>query len=60
MPITIGEEHDVSLIVIQGDEQRIGQKIVNFLNWLSIFKNIKDPFYISDDKMMEYWREFNN
>ena len=50
---------DYKLIVIQGDEQRIGQKIVNFLNWLSMFKNIKDPFYISDDKIMEYWDEYN-
>lgn len=53
------EEKDFNLIVVIGDEQRIGQKIVNFLNWLDVFKNIKDPFYISDNKMMEYWREFN-
>jgi hypothetical protein len=59
MPTTIGEEHDVSLIVIQGGEQRIGQQMVNFINWLDVFKNIKDPFYISDDQMMKYWREYN-
>ncbi len=52
-------EKDFNLIVVIGDEQRIGQKMVNFLNWLSMFKNIKDPFYISDDKMMKYWKEFN-
>ncbi len=53
------EEKDFNLIVVIGDEQRIGQKIVNFLNWLDVFKNIKDPFYISDNKMMKYWKEFN-
>lgn len=58
---------DAKLIVIQSDTQRIGQKIVNFLTWLNTEKGIgtnqcgriADPFYISDDKMMEYWKEYN-
>lgn len=59
--------NNVKLIVIQSDTQRIGQKIVNFLTWLNTEKGIgtnqcgriADPFYISDDKMMEYWKEYN-
>lgn len=58
---------NAKLIVIQSDTQRIGQKIFNFLEWLHLEKGIgtnqcgriADPFYISDDKMMEYWMEFN-
>ena len=59
---------NAKLIVIQSDTQRIGQKIFNFLEWLHTDKGIgtnqmggrcADPFYISDDKMMEYWKEFN-
>jgi|GEM_PF-6157124 len=49
---------DAKLIVIQADKQRIGQKIVNFLIWLDEIKG-KEPFYIKDNKMIEYWEEFN-
>ncbi len=55
------------LIIIKGDEQRIGQKIFNFLSWLKTEKDIgankcgvlADPFYISDDKIIKYWNEYN-
>jgi len=58
---------NAKLIVIQSDTQRIGQKMFNFLSWLHTDKGIgtnncgviADPFYISDNKMMEYWKEFN-
>lgn len=54
-------------IIIQADEQRIGQKIFNFLSWLHTEKDIDtnqcgriaDPFHISDKEMIKYWIEYN-
>jgi hypothetical protein len=61
------EKYKEKLIIIKGDEQRIGQKIFNFLSWLKTEKDIgankcgvlADPFYISDDKIIKYWNEYN-
>lgn len=55
-------------IVIQGGEQRIGQQIFNFLEWLHTEKGIgtnqccriADPFFIEDKKLMNYWLEYND
>ena len=53
------EEKDFNLIVVIGDEQRIGQKMVNFINWMNTIKGIQDIFYIKDREMIKYWEEFN-
>ncbi len=53
-------------LVIQGGEQRIGQQIFNFLEWLHTEKNIgtnqctriADPFFIEDEKLIAYWKEY--
>lgn len=37
---------------------RIGQLISNFLEWLYTKKNIRDIFYIEDDKFYELFEEY--
>jgi len=59
---------DAKLIVIQADNQRIGQKMFNFLSWLHQEKGmgtnqcgrLADPFFISDNKLINYWEEYEN
>lgn len=36
---------------------RFGQLMMNFFSWIQD-KTGADPFYIEDDKMMEYFKEF--
>ena len=55
-------------LVIQGGGQRIGQQIFNFLEWLNKVKDIgtnqcgriADPFFIEDEKLIAYWKEYNS
>jgi hypothetical protein len=39
-------------------EQRKGQYIVNFLEWIALEKGI-DPFYISDEQFETFKNEYN-
>jgi len=47
-------------------DMRLGQVLFNFLSYLRQFENIAqeedskmaDPFYISDDRMIELWHRY--
>lgn len=38
---------------------RFGQLMCNFLRWIQTYK-VRDPFYIEEDKMIEYLKEYVN
>lgn len=54
-------------LTIETTEQRIGQQIFNFLEWLYLYKDIStnqcgriaDTFHISDKELVKYWKEYN-
>lgn len=45
---------------------RLGQILFDFLEWLNVYEGIKtdgesrmaDPFYLSDDRMIELWHKY--
>lgn len=45
---------------------RLGQVLFNFLSWMRTYENIAqsedarmaDPFYLSDDRMVELWHKY--
>ena len=51
---------------INGGNQRIGQRMFNFLEWLAVEKGLKnnqsvrlaDPFFIQDEDLLKYWNEY--
>lgn len=57
------------LQIIPPEGWRIGQTLFNFLEWLRQEKNYQggentgrmaDPFYISDEDMLKYYKEYIN
>lgn len=41
----------------QSPDLRFGQFMYNFMHWIYNYKRI-DPFYVEDDKMLEYLKEY--
>ena len=41
----------------QNPDLRFCQFIYNFMHWIYNYKRI-DPFYVEDDKMLEYLKEY--